>query len=76
MGWIILILYIIGAVTAYPRYKKWTIQNILNNKPDDWTNQEMVQAIVWCAFLWELIWFGFLIRKIEDLDWFYKKAKF
>ena len=53
MGWIILILYIIGAVTAYPRNKKWTIENILNNKPDDWTNQEMVQAIVSCAFLWD-----------------------
>ena len=76
MGWIILILYIIGAVTAYPRNKKWVIKNILDNDPNKWTNQYMIQAIVWCVFLWELIWFSVIAGKIEDIDWFYKKAKF
>ena len=72
MGWVILIIWIIGTVTAYPRHKKWVIENI----ESDYDNSQMLLGLFACICMWYFVWAWFLFEKIGDLDWMHKKSKF
>lgn len=76
MVYLFLILWLVGAITAYPRNKKWTKENILIGESDEWTNQEMIQAVITCLIAWWFVWAWFVLEKIPDIDWFTKKARF
>lgn len=44
MKWVILILWIVGVITAYPRHRKWCKENI----EGDYDNSQMLYAVMWC----------------------------
>lgn len=72
MGWIILILWIVGAITAYPRNKKWIKENI----EGEWDNNKMLHSVFTCITMWYIVWTWFLFEKVDEIDWLHKKSKF
>lgn len=70
---IILTVWLIGSITAYPRNKKWCLANL---EQKEWTNGDMLQAIIASLCMWYFIWAWYLFEKISDMDFLYKKSKF
>lgn len=76
---IILIIWLIGTITAYPKNKKWLKEN--SPTDEEWTNEDMITAIINCLLFWWFIWIFFIETKFSNRkksknNWWNKKSKF
>lgn len=73
----LILIQLIGWISAYPRYKKWTMESKIT-----WTNGDCIFGIFICFFIWPFAWIGFLVNALLDATifnpqgWWNRKSKF
>ena len=86
IGFVIVIVWIIGWLTSYPRYKKYIKEEFQENYRHidlkfEWTKLDMLKAIGTCFTFWYIVWIYYVLIWIDNIisdkdGWFQKKSKF
>lgn len=78
---IFIAIQIIGWLTAYPRNKKWTLEQKMasGREGDEWCYADAIKALISCFFLWMLVWAWYAFEKLHDIGmeehrWWNKKS--
>lgn len=70
MKLIIILVWVIMALTAYPRHKRWVIEDrdSWNRNRERWTNNNMIWAIFVCLIGWPIVWIWYIVVTISEMD--------
>lgn len=82
MKWFIIIGWVIGWLVAYPRHKKYLLEESTGYgrwTPMKWTNLEMIKCFATCLWAWWIVLGYYLLVKvgefIDDWKWLHKRSK-
>ncbi len=73
MAFLICILWLIGTFTAYPKAKRWQLENGCTGK---WANGDTLICCYSCLFFWTIVWIDFLCKKCGVYKWLDAPSKF
>jgi len=70
---VICILWLMGAFTAYPKAKRWQVENI---EMIEWTNADALRCLFSVLFFWTIVWIDYLCKKWDVYEWLRAPSKF
>lgn len=77
---IICFLYCVGIIVAYPRHKKWLLENdMMHPGGADWRRIDMIKCSATCFMFWWFILCYYAFEHaddiIDDIRWLHEKTK-
>lgn len=60
MFWLYALIWVIGAITAYPKNRKWLIEEGITRSGRRWTSGDALNSIFTCTLFWYIVWIWYL----------------
>jgi hypothetical protein len=70
---VVIMLWLIGALTAYPKNKRWHLKEAGSSK---WTKGDALMCLYTCFFFWTIVWIDYLCKKWDIYQWLSEPSKF